>query len=102
MDDMEIVEEKDLKRVLQKLANFKEGAYIYLTGAVSGRMTFHRFTAKLDKQNSKIIIEDLLKNDIINIDLKYVSLIRKSANNKKLELQLDSDNEDSQTILFEI
>lgn len=69
-----------------------------LNGIISARVTFHKFKAKLDSKNSKILIEDSVKNDTMSIDLKYLSNIEKSEDNKKLQLYLDNEEK----ILFEI
>ncbi len=98
MDDMEKVQEKDLKQALKNLNNFKEGAYIYFNGVIGGRMTFHRFVARLDNKNSKIIIQDSIKNDTMEIDTTYISNIMRSKDNRKLQLFLENE----ETILFEI
>ena len=69
-----------------------------MNGVISARVTFHKFRAKLDSKNSKILIEDSVKNDTMSIDLKYLSNIEKSEDNKKLQLYLDNEEK----ILFEI
>ena len=69
-----------------------------LNGIISARVTFHKFRAKLDSKNSKIVIQDSIKNDTMSIDLNYLSNIEKSEDNKKLQLYLDNEEK----ILFEI
>ncbi len=98
MENMEKVNEKDLKQILQNMSNFKEGVYIYLSGIINARITFYKFKAKLDSKNLQIIIQDSIKNDKMSIDINYLSNIRKSKDNRKLQLFL----ENKETILFEI
>lgn len=98
MEDMEKVEENDLKQALQNLNSFKEGCYIHFNGVISARVTFHKFKAKLDSKNSKIVIQDSIKCDILSIDTTYISNIMKSKDNRKLQLFLKNE----ETILFEI
>lgn len=69
-----------------------------MNGIISARVTFHKFKAKLDNKNSKILIHDSLKNDTMSIDLNYLSNIEKSKDNKKLQLYLENEEK----ILFEI
>lgn len=69
-----------------------------LNGIISARVTFHKFKAKLDNKNSKILIQDSIKNDRMSIDLNYLSNIEKSKDNKKLKLYLENEEK----ILFEI
>lgn len=83
------IEESKLKKALQRLNRFKCGAYINLKGVINARVTFYKFCAKIDKD--KIIIVDDLKDDIMTIDLAYISLIKQSANKRKLELNLEND-----------
>lgn len=69
-----------------------------LSGVINARVTFHKFKAKLDNRNSKIVIQDSLKNDTMCIDITYLSNIEKSTDNKKLQLYLENEEK----ILFEI
>lgn len=100
---MKRIEETELKQALKDLNSFKEGAYLKFNGIINGRVTFNKFFAKLDKKNGKIILQDKIKDDIIELNQRYISLIAKSEDKKKLELQFDSDlPEKNQTIIIEI
>lgn len=103
MESMKRIEEIELKQALKDLNNFKEGAYLKFNGIMNGRVTFYKFSAKIDERSSKIILQDKIKDDIIELDQKYISLIAKSEDKRKLELQFDSDlPEKNQTIIIEI
>ncbi len=83
------IEELKLKRALKSLNRFKRGAYINLKGIINAKVTFYKFYAKID--NKKITITDSLKDDIMTIDVSYISKIRQSADKKKLELNLENE-----------
>ena len=83
------IEEKEVGKALKELNSFKEGAYIYLNGAITSRVTFYKFYAKIEDEKIKIF--DKLKDDIMEIDFSYISNIRKSVDCKKLELTLEND-----------
>lgn len=83
------IEESKLKKALQRLNRYKCGAYIYLKGVINSRVTFYKFYATIDKD--KITITDNLKSDIITLDLAYISLVKQSADKRKLELNLENE-----------
>lgn len=83
------IEESKLKKALQRLNRCKCGAYIHLKGIINARVTFYKFCAKIDEK--EITIKDDLKDDIMKIDLAYISLVKQSANKRRLELNLEND-----------
>lgn len=99
---LEIKTDKDLKNTFVAMNKFKQGAYIKLSGVLTGRVTFHRLFFVLDNKNLKILLHDKLQNDIISIDKEFISKIERSIDNKKLTMQIESENTENEIITIEI